>query len=230
MGSIFSYFISVTQKNDLYSNILSFLAGLFASFFIISVYKNRKEYKFYITILFLFDAFAFSLLLILFNLGLTNNIRSNMLQAMMLKREQKMNQDLENLVRQRTQELLSANKEMGVSSSIDDFGTGYSSLSYIKKFSVDRLKIAKELVDNIENDENTSLIVNTIIKMAKGLNLKTIAEGVEDITQLEIIENLGCDEIQGFIFGKSVPPDTFEMAHILPIKKQVMFSPVSSIL
>ncbi|TRW28612.1 EAL domain-containing protein [Criibacterium bergeronii] len=153
-----------------------------------------------------------------------------MLQATMLKREQKMNQDLENLVRQRTQELLSANKEMGVSSSIDDFGTGYSSLSYIKKFSVDRLKIAKELVDNIENDENTSLIVNTIIKMAKGLNLKTIAEGVEDITQLEIIENLGCDEIQGFIFGKSVPPDTFETAHILPIKKQVMFSPVSSIL
>lgn len=137
MGSIFSYFISVTQKNDLYSNILSFLAGLFASFFIISVYKNRKEYKFYITILFLFDAFAFSLLLILFNWGLTNNIRSNMLQAMMLKREQKMNQDL---------------------------------------------------------------------------------------------ENLGCDEIQGFIFGKSVPPDTFETAHILPIKKQVMFSPVSSIL
>ncbi|MBS6062356.1 hypothetical protein [Criibacterium bergeronii] len=44
------------------------------------------------------------------------------------------------------------------------------------------------------------------------------------------LENLGCDEIQGFIFGKSVPPDTFEMAHILPIKKQVMFSPVSSIL
>lgn len=56
MGSIFSYFISVTQKNDLYSNILSFLAGLFASFFIISEYKNRKEYKFYIIILFLIVA------------------------------------------------------------------------------------------------------------------------------------------------------------------------------
>lgn len=128
------------------------------------------------------------------------------------------------------EELFNQLYAMGVSSSIDDFGTGYSSLSYIKKFSVDRLKIAKELVDNIENDENTSLIVNAIIKMAKGLNLKTIAEGVEDITQLEIIENLGCDEIQGFIFGKPVPPDPFETAHILPIKKQVMFSPVSSIL
>lgn len=104
--------------------------------------------------------------------------------------------------------------EIGVSTSIDDFGTGYSSLSYIKKFNIDRLKIAKELIDNIDCDEGALLIVQAIIMMAKGLKLKIIAEGVEDINQLKILEELGCDEIQGYIFGKPVPSDEFENQHI----------------
>ena len=104
--------------------------------------------------------------------------------------------------------------EIGVSTSIDDFGTGYSSLSYIKKFKIDRLKIAKELIDNIDCDGNALLIVKAIIMMAKGLKLKTIAEGVEDISQLEILKYLGCDEIQGYIFGKPVPSDEFEKQHM----------------
>lgn len=104
--------------------------------------------------------------------------------------------------------------EIGVSTSIDDFGTGYSSLSYIKRFNIDRLKIAKELIDNIDCDENALLIVQAIIMMAKGLKLKTIAEGVEDIKQLEILKELGCDEIQGYIWGKPVPSEEFEKQHI----------------
>jgi len=104
--------------------------------------------------------------------------------------------------------------EIGVSTSIDDFGTGYSSLSYIKKFNIDRLKIAKELIDNIDCDEGALLIVQAIIMMAKGLKLKIIAEGVEDINQLKFLEELGCDEIQGYIFGKPVPSDEFENQHI----------------
>ena len=104
--------------------------------------------------------------------------------------------------------------EIGVSTSIDDFGTGYSSLSYIKKFNIDRLKIAKELIDNIDSDESALLIVQAIIMMAKGLKLKIIAEGVENINQLEILEELGCDEIQGYFFGKPVPSDEFENQHI----------------
>lgn len=100
--------------------------------------------------------------------------------------------------------------ELGVSISIDDFGTGYSSLSYIRKYEIDRLKIAKELIDNIDHDENALLIVQAIIMMAKGLQLRTISEGVEDESQLSILTSLGCDEIQGYIFGKPVPKEEFE--------------------
>lgn len=100
---------------------------------------------------------------------------------------------------------------IGVSISIDDFGTGYSSLSYIKKFDVDRLKIAKELVDTIEAD---TIIVEAIILMAKGLKVKTIAEGVETEDQLQILKHLGCDEIQGYIWGRPVKADEFERLYL----------------
>lgn len=104
--------------------------------------------------------------------------------------------------------------DIGVSISIDDFGTGYSSLSYIRKYNINRLKIAKELIDHIAYDENALLIVQTIIMMSRGMNLKTISEGVEDMEQLEILKTLGCDEIQGYIFGKPVPSDEFEELHL----------------
>ena len=85
------------------------------------------------------------------------------------------------------EEIFSGLANIGISISIDDFGTGYSSLSYIKRFDIDRLKIAKELIDNIAEDKNTLLIVKAIIMMARGMGLKTIAEGVEDSNQLEIL-------------------------------------------
>ena len=106
---------------------------------------------------------------------------------------------------------------MGINTSIDDFGTGYSSLSYIKSLNFNRLKIAKELIDNIENDENSQLIIKAIIMMADGLKLKTIAEGVEDECQLNLLTKLGCDEVQGYIWGKPVPPDEFEKKYIVNI-------------
>lgn len=102
---------------------------------------------------------------------------------------------------------------IGLNISIDDFGTGYSSLSYIRKYEIDRLKIAKELIDNIDHDENALLIVQAIIMMAKGLHLTTLSEGVEEPSQLAILNSLGCDEIQGYIFGKPVPSDEFEKLH-----------------
>lgn len=112
------------------------------------------------------------------------------------------------------EEVFDSFAHIGISTSIDDFGTGYSSLSYIKKFDVDRLKIAKELVDNIYEDKNALFIVQAIIMMAKGMGLKTIAEGVEDVHQLQILEKLECDEIQGYFFGKPVPVEEFEKEHI----------------
>ncbi|WP_352400780.1 EAL domain-containing protein [Anaerotignum sp.] len=106
--------------------------------------------------------------------------------------------------------------ELGVSISIDDFGTGYSSLSYIRKYNIDRLKIAKELIDNIDCDENALLIVQAIIMMAKGMQLRTISEGVEDDNQLGILTALECDEIQGYIYGKPISEDEFEKKYFVP--------------
>ncbi len=100
--------------------------------------------------------------------------------------------------------------ELGIVSSMDDFGTGYSSLSYLKRFEIDYLKIAKQLIDGIATSETEREIVQAIIMMSTALGLRTIAEGVEDEPQLRILEALGCDEIQGYYFGKPVPPEEFE--------------------
>ena len=113
-----------------------------------------------------------------------------------------------------TTQIFNSLHEIGVYTSIDDFGTGYSSLSYIKRFNIDRLKIAKELIENIENDEDSLLIAQAIVMMARGMQLKTIAEGVEDINQLKILNELGCDETQGFFFGRPVTGNAFEAQYI----------------
>ncbi len=105
---------------------------------------------------------------------------------------------------------LIALSDMGVAISIDDFGTGYSSLSYIKRFKVDSLKIAQPLIDKIEYNKDNYIIVKSIILMARALNLTTVAEGVEYGAQLEILKQLGCDFIQGFICSGALPKDQFE--------------------
>lgn len=108
------------------------------------------------------------------------------------------------------EEILTALSGMGFSISIYDFGTGYSSLSYIKRFDIDRLKIAKELIDNISFEKDDLHIVKAIIMMARGLGLKTIAEGVETDDQLNILRMLGCDEVQGYLLSRPLPAKVFE--------------------
>lgn len=105
--------------------------------------------------------------------------------------------------------------KLGISASIDDFGTGYSSLSYIKRYHIDRLKIAKELIDNITEDENSRLIIGAITMMAEGMGLKTIAEGVEETCQLKVLQEIGCDEIQGYLWGKPNPIDIVEKENVV---------------
>lgn len=101
-------------------------------------------------------------------------------------------------------------KMMGVHVSIDDFGTGYSSLSFLKDLAIDKLKIDRSFIRDINNDPNVEAIVASIITMANNLKLNVIAEGVETKKQLELIKKLGCTEIQGYYFSKPVTSETLE--------------------
>jgi len=98
-------------------------------------------------------------------------------------------------------------KDMGISIAIDDFGTGYSSLYYLKNLPVTRIKIAKELVDNIENDIYSKSIIQMVISIAKTKEIKVIAEGVETYEQWQCLKSLDCDEIQGYYFSRPLIPE-----------------------
>lgn len=110
---------------------------------------------------------------------------------------------------------------VGTSISIDDFGTGYSSLSYLKMFPFDRIKIAKPMIDSISLEGYDMQIVKAIIMLAKSIGIKTIAEGVETQKQLDILIDLGCEEVQGFLLGKPMPADIFEEIFLKKIEKIV---------
>lgn len=96
-------------------------------------------------------------------------------------------------------------KAIGVGFSIDDFGTGYSSLSYLKRLPVDILKIDKSFVLDIDEDENDAVIVETIIAMAKHIEVDVVAEGVENAKILDHLKSRGCRKFQGFHFAKPMP-------------------------
>jgi diguanylate cyclase (GGDEF)-like protein len=100
-------------------------------------------------------------------------------------------------------------KRLGVHLAIDDFGTGYSALSYLKHLPIDVLKIDQSFVRSLHTDPADATIVETIVRMAKGLNLSTVAEGVENREQLLLLGSYGCHRMQGFLFGKPAPPDVF---------------------
>ncbi|MFA7404240.1 MAG: EAL domain-containing protein [Pelobacteraceae bacterium] len=105
--------------------------------------------------------------------------------------------------------ILNELKELGTTLSMDDFGTGYSSLSYLKRFPFNKLKIDQSFVKDITTDPDSATIVKTIIAMAHNLRLKVIAEGVENVGQLNYLRLHNCDEIQGYLFSKPVVADDF---------------------
>ncbi len=105
--------------------------------------------------------------------------------------------------------LLQNLKGLGVKLSIDDFGTGYSNLSYLQRFQVDTLKIDKSFVQNLGENEQHRAIVNAIIQMAHSLDLRTIAEGIEDMATRQLLADLGCDRGQGYLFAKPLTAEDF---------------------
>ena len=101
---------------------------------------------------------------------------------------------------------LSSLRELGVRLAVDDFGTGYSSLSYLKRLPVDAVKIDRSFVDGLAVDGDDSAIVAAVAGMARALRLTTIAEGVENLDQLQALKRLGCDLAQGYFFTTPQPP------------------------
>ncbi|MFZ5603496.1 MAG: putative bifunctional diguanylate cyclase/phosphodiesterase [Pseudomonadota bacterium] len=96
-------------------------------------------------------------------------------------------------------------KETGVRIALDDFGTGYSSLAYLRRFPIDTLKIDRSFIRDLEQDPESILVLESIISLAQNLKLEIVAEGIETEHQLTILEQRGCDFIQGFYFAKPTP-------------------------
>ena len=96
---------------------------------------------------------------------------------------------------------------IGVKLAIDDFGTGYSSLSYLKSFPVDKLKIDRSFVMDMEKDFDNARIADAIIKLGHSLGLEVISEGVENKEQLNLLKENGCDAVQGYLLGKPMSPE-----------------------
>ncbi|WP_189083154.1 putative bifunctional diguanylate cyclase/phosphodiesterase, partial [Mangrovihabitans endophyticus] len=96
-------------------------------------------------------------------------------------------------------------KELGVVLAMDDFGTGYSSLAYLRRFPMDTLKIDRSFVDRLGGDSEDVALVRTIVRLGQSLGMSTVAEGVENQTQLELLSEMGCDVAQGYLLSRPVP-------------------------
>ncbi len=116
--------------------------------------------------------------------------------------------------------ILNRLKEMGIRISIDDFGTGYSSLSYLKRFPIDTVKIDQDFVRDLTSDD--AAIISAVISMARALNLRVIAEGVETEEQLAFLRREQCSEMQGFLFSEPLSAAEFEKA----LRRSVLTTPV----
>jgi EAL domain-containing protein (putative c-di-GMP-specific phosphodiesterase class I) len=100
-------------------------------------------------------------------------------------------------------------REMGVRISVDDFGTGDSAIAYLKRFPLDTLKVDQSYVAGAVNNEDDAAITSAMIAMAHRLRLRVVAEGVEAQPQVDLLQRMDCEEVQGFFFSPPVPPSAF---------------------
>jgi diguanylate cyclase (GGDEF)-like protein/PAS domain S-box-containing protein len=133
----------------------------------------------------------------------SGNLAKHGVPAAMLEIELTESSLMENV--ERVQCVLSQLKALGLSLSLDDFGTGYSSLSYLRQFSLDKLKIDRSFVKDLPDNADDAVIARTIVAMAHQLRLVVAAEGVETEAQSTFLTEIGCDEMQGYYFGRPVP-------------------------
>jgi EAL domain-containing protein (putative c-di-GMP-specific phosphodiesterase class I) len=110
-------------------------------------------------------------------------------------------------------------KDLGVRIAIDDFGTGYSSLSHLCQFPVDCIKIDKSFISAIMSSEESRALVKTFIQLGEDLGMRTLAEGVETLDQLDLLRDSHVTEVQGFLFSRPLEPGLFESQILLPFRK-----------
>lgn len=106
-------------------------------------------------------------------------------------------------------------RAQGIMIALDDFGTGYSSLSYLKRLPLNKLKIDKAFIDNIASHDDDKAICKAIIALGSTLNLSVIAEGVESDMQAEVLKQEGCEQVQGYLFGKPMSAKEFSQTYLL---------------
>src|SRR5450432_1839301 len=122
--------------------------------------------------------------------------------------------------------LLGAVRSRGIRLAIDDFGTGYSSMSLMKQFPIDTIKIDRSFVRDLPDDSEDRAIAQAIIGMGKALGMTVIAEGVETVEQQAFLRSHGCDEMQGFLFSKPLPPR--QLADLLRTAPLLVSPPLQS--
>jgi EAL domain-containing protein (putative c-di-GMP-specific phosphodiesterase class I) len=101
-------------------------------------------------------------------------------------------------------------RAMGVTIAMDDFGTGYSSLAQLRTLPIDVMKIDRAFVRDLESDPNALAIARTIVTLGQSLSLRLVAEGVETTGQAQALRTMGCDELQGYLFGMPMPAQAFQ--------------------